>query len=720
MNSIDLYPQSPQNIDKSITSPGKEYIRQVTKVFCSVVLFMLIYMALLAIAGGMLYYGIQGAFYIITAKFSFITLAAGAGMVGLAVMFAWFMVKFIFKTRKNENPQRIQIFENEHPQLFAFIRKLATETGTPFPKKIFISPEVNACVFYNSSFLSLFLPVPKNLEIGLGLVNSVNMSEFKAVIAHEFGHFSQKSMKLGSYIYTVNHMLYNLVYEYDSWDHTLEKWANIGGIFGFFAIVTFKMISVVRFILGKAYNFINLFYMSLSRAMEYHADLVAVSVAGSIPMKHALRRIELSAVAYDYSMNYLQTQAEKGRYSSNIYLNHQAAISHLCHTHELSKSGHLPVIEDTDVPNNASKSRLRIKDQWASHPSMEERELNILKHPATVVIHAGSPWKLFENPAQVQEAMTRHLYQLLLPDTKDLQLENAEIVQQHINQEIEAGKLDSRYNGYYNGRTIEYFDVPQTIADIFNSQGYFTKEADLFSDAVVQKIEQLHTNTHDRQTLQQIISGQVDAKFFEFDAIKYRRKEAGQLRTRLDTEIAEQQKWLCNQDKQVFGYYYRLAMAQGNTHSIPYAASFTDYFALQAEEKKFAGLLHRMQVVQYQLITKPRWTDDEQRNLVGEISSLHMLFEKYLREAEAINLSVPINDQAGENQTFRACILTEPVAAVSSVTFDYEQLQVFGNQVSQVINRIATVTNECFKRILAMQISLSQGDKISTDNQIAC
>jgi len=33
--------------------------------------------------------------------------------------------------------------------------------------------------FYNSSFWSMFLPVRKNLEIGLGLVNSINISEFK-------------------------------------------------------------------------------------------------------------------------------------------------------------------------------------------------------------------------------------------------------------------------------------------------------------------------------------------------------------------------------------------------------------------------------------------------------------------------------------------------------------------------------------------------------------
>jgi hypothetical protein len=40
----------------------------------------------------------------------------------------------------------------------------------------------------------MFLPVRKKLEIGVGPVNSINASELKAVIAHEFVHFSKRSM----------------------------------------------------------------------------------------------------------------------------------------------------------------------------------------------------------------------------------------------------------------------------------------------------------------------------------------------------------------------------------------------------------------------------------------------------------------------------------------------------------------------------------------------
>src|SRR5690606_32387706 len=125
----------------------------------------------------------------------------GIGLAGLGVMVLFFLFKFLFKRQKIDRSGLIEITEKEHPRLFQFVRQLANETHTSFPQRIYLSPDVNASVFYNSSFWSMFLPVRKNLQIGLGLVNAVNLSEFKAIIAHEFGHFSQKSMKLGSYVY---------------------------------------------------------------------------------------------------------------------------------------------------------------------------------------------------------------------------------------------------------------------------------------------------------------------------------------------------------------------------------------------------------------------------------------------------------------------------------------------------------------------------------------
>jgi len=124
-----------------------------------------------------------------------------------------------------DRPTSVEVKEKDQPSLFAFIRKLCEETGAPFPKKIIVNEEINAAVFYDKPLLSMFLPIRKNLLIGLGLVNALNVTEFKAVLAHEFGHFSQRSMKLGSYVYMANRIIHDMVYSRDKWDNMLDQWA---------------------------------------------------------------------------------------------------------------------------------------------------------------------------------------------------------------------------------------------------------------------------------------------------------------------------------------------------------------------------------------------------------------------------------------------------------------------------------------------------------------
>ena len=99
----------------------------------------------------------------------------------------------------------LEIFEDEHPKLFDFIDKVCEETGAEQPKHVYVDYRVNAGRDADTS--RSFTCSSRRAEaccIGLGLVNCVNLTEFKAVLAHEFGHFSQKSMKLGTYVYVVH------------------------------------------------------------------------------------------------------------------------------------------------------------------------------------------------------------------------------------------------------------------------------------------------------------------------------------------------------------------------------------------------------------------------------------------------------------------------------------------------------------------------------------
>src|SRR5688572_26560765 len=205
MTTPDLmYPATPANLPASITAPSAAFKKEVSNVMGSLVLFFIVYILLILLSVLLTIGCVYGGIAIIVAVPRFITIMLGIGLISLGVMVLIFLVKFIFAVAKYDRSGIIEITEAEQPRLFAFIRQLTIDTQTQFPKRIYLSPEVNACVFYDSSFFSMFLPVKKNLQIGLGLVNAVNVSEFKAILAHEFGHFSQRSMKLGSFVYNVN------------------------------------------------------------------------------------------------------------------------------------------------------------------------------------------------------------------------------------------------------------------------------------------------------------------------------------------------------------------------------------------------------------------------------------------------------------------------------------------------------------------------------------
>jgi hypothetical protein len=128
---------------------------------------------------------------------------------------------------------------------------------------------VNASVFYDSSFWSMFLPIQKNLTIGMGLINTTTKQELKAILSHEFGHFSQRSMKVGSYVYNVNQIIFNLVNDDESYRNSVEKFASVSGYFSIFAALAFFFTGKIKWILVKMYNFVNIRHMALSEKWSF-------------------------------------------------------------------------------------------------------------------------------------------------------------------------------------------------------------------------------------------------------------------------------------------------------------------------------------------------------------------------------------------------------------------------------------------------------------------
>ncbi len=545
------YPPSPANVDPHILYPSVSFKKQVGLVVSSIALFFIVYILLvlasMALAVGCFYFG---AVIIINAPRIF-TIMIGLGLMALGVSVVFFLIKFIFAVSKNTNASRIEIKEEEQPELFSFICTLSKETKTPFPKKIFLTGDVNASVFYNSSFWSMFFPVKKNLEIGLGLVNSINISEFKAVVAHEFGHFSQRSMKLGSFTYNVNRVIYNMLYNNTGYTAFLNSWGRVNNYFAFFAGITVKIAQGIQWILRRMYAVINKSYFSLSREMEFHADAVSASVSGGNNLISALSRIELASNCYNSALNNAGEWLRQKKATANIFSNQLTILQSVAKEFNLPLKEGLPEVS-YNFMQSFSQSRINYKNQWASHPTLEERKLNLDKVGVNVSPDETSAWNVFKGRNILQERLTETLYKNAKAE-EALEKCDGKYFEEIYIKKRESTFLPAAYKGFYDDRFI---NVSNWDFDSLTGIQAAKNFDDLYNDENGQLQSAISNNENDIGTIKAIKAKQIDVKSFDFDGNKHNVSECDAVITRLEEDIQQQKKKQETLDKESFIFFY--------------------------------------------------------------------------------------------------------------------------------------------------------------------
>ncbi|WP_210466740.1 M48 family metallopeptidase [Rufibacter roseolus] len=580
MNPSFPYPPMPQGGDERVIAPSAEFKKEVVKVAGAIAFFGLVYVALMAAAVGLAVLCGYAGVALVLLKPAFFTLMIGLGLVGLGLMVLFFLLKFIFKRSKMDRSGMVEITEAEQPELFSFVRKITQETQTPFPKKIYLSDDVNAAVFYDSNFWSMFLPVKKNLVIGLGLVNSVNVTEFKAILAHEFGHFSQRSMKLGSYVYNVNKAIHNMLFDNEGYGNTLRKWSELSWYFALFATLTVKIVQGIQWILQKAYVVVNKPYMSLSRQMEFHADSVAAFVTGSEPLITSLRRIEAADICYSQLFNQYNAWLQENLKADNMYPQHQELM------HRFAADFNIPMAHGLLQVNaqslaRFSQSRLVIKDQWASHPSTDDREAHLLALNIPTVLLHDSAWVLFRGAEQVQQQMTNKIYDRAKFEQAPQTLNLAAFTQK-IATQVNERSLDKAYQGFYDDRTLKAFEleVAESLAGVLPSFRF----EDLFTEANCKLPEKISQLERDLNTSRQLLQGEHDIKTFDFDGQKFSIKEASTVQAILEKELEEAQAQLDTLDKQVYQFFVQQAPTEEKKAEL--TAAYRHLFAATAEAEE--------------------------------------------------------------------------------------------------------------------------------------
>ena len=611
-----IYPVSPKGIDASVTETSSGFKKEVTKVMSSIIVFFIVYIILILLAVGLAMGCVAGGIWLIVAAPRIFMLMVGGGLIGLGLMVVFFLIKFIFAVNRFDHSSSILITEKDQPKLFAFIRKLTAETQTAFPKKIYISPEVNACVFYDSSFWSMFLPVKKNLQIGLGLVNSLTLDEFKAVMAHEFGHFSQRSMKLGSFVYNVNRVIYNMLYENNGYGRTLQQWANINGYFAFFAGLTAKIVGGIQWVLKKMYSIINKNYMSLSREMEFHADAVAASVSGSNNLISALRRLEIANTSYAVVLNKYDDWLKEKYIGNNIYPDQRIVLKQIAEEYKLEIRNDFPLVND-DFLNSNNLSRINFKDQWASHPTLKERTDHLLKLKVEAEQGAEQAWVIFENREELQKLVTQKVYQSVeIPeDARRIDVSDFEL---RYRREVSLYSFPNEYKGFYDGRQINLLNIEELTtqpADFRLPESF----EELFTDEHGNLDKQIKAIAADIELLKAIAAGETYIKSFDFDGKKYDRRMASTLAEDFQKELNEKEQLLINLDKAAFVYFHKRAQVAGEEKAVSIKKSYTRYFALRADSDIYLKEINTLMELVQPFYAGQSLTYDNVSYIVGQL-----------------------------------------------------------------------------------------------------
>lgn len=529
-----------------------DFKKQTGKAITAIIIFAFTYLIVLILALGLTALCIYAGIMIIAVRPMIITVLLGIGVASLGVLILIFLIKFIFASHKTDRSHLIEITAEEEPALFRMIDDIVKEVKTSFPKKVYLSSDVNAAVFYDSSFWSMFFPIRKNLQIGVGLVNTVNQSELKAILSHEFGHFSQRTMKVGSYVYNVNQVMYNMLYENDSYGKLIQGWANVSGYISIFVILATKIISGIQWLLRWLYDFVNKAYMGLSREMEFHADEIAAHITGYEPLKSSLLRLNMADTALNSVFSFYNEKVVTNQKSNNVYLEQSFVLNFLAEKNKIPIVHQLPAVTIDEI-NKFNKSKLIIKNQWASHPSLEER-ITRLEETKLVATHidiepAGA---MFTNFQDTQKRLSEQLFSHVTYEETATPLPFQQFTMDYRSRYAE-NQFSELYNGYYDYKNPVPFDpsahshnpTPHTIQS-------------LFSDEKVSEVHTYISLQNDIETLKQIVDKTLPVKTFDYDGIKYSKADSTTILANLEQELQKLGETIKQNDISIFQYFTSL------------------------------------------------------------------------------------------------------------------------------------------------------------------
>jgi len=172
----------------------------------------------------------------------------------------------ILPKRDSFKPPGPELKREENPRLFDLLGRLAEQSSQTPMDEVFLTMEMNA--FVRERRVGMFAGRRRVMGIGLPLMQALNVSQFTAVVAHEFGHYHAGDVRFGPWIHGTRAAIQRTI------DSLAWGSAYIDAPFRLYGKLFMRVSSAV------------------SRQQELVADRFAAHIAGRNVTGQALERLE--------------------------------------------------------------------------------------------------------------------------------------------------------------------------------------------------------------------------------------------------------------------------------------------------------------------------------------------------------------------------------------------------------------------------------------------
>lgn len=247
---------------------------------------------IIAVTGGL----IVGSFMVGTIPVGFLI---GLVFVGAGSIF--YMFKSLIIRPKVEDPGRL-LEREEAPQLWDLVEKVAVDINTRPVDEIRITPGVEIAVYERGGFREKMQDKGERvLILGAGSFNDFSTNGFRAVLAHEYGHLSNRDTAGGDVAFRVNSDMMRLA----------EAIVNSGN--NTYHNLAFHFLRLYNFIFRRITH-------GASRLQEVLADRVAVNTYGAYAFTSGLGHVVRQGVIFQKLADSEISSALAGsRKFNNIY-----------------------------------------------------------------------------------------------------------------------------------------------------------------------------------------------------------------------------------------------------------------------------------------------------------------------------------------------------------------------------------------------------------------